>query len=73
MNTAIEMHDSECLAVEVDGQGSGFVVLATLMCIGTEGEHSVSPGEGGNFSGSGSKWKMYLSKARSERAACRHL
>jgi hypothetical protein len=46
MNAAIEMHDSECLAVEVDGQGSGFVLLDAYVHR-TEGDPVISPGEGG--------------------------
>lgn len=46
MNVAIEMHDSECLEVEVDGQGNGFVLLDAYVHR-TEGNPGVSRGEGG--------------------------
>lgn len=47
MNQAIEMHDSDCLAIEVDKAGSGFVLLDTYVHR-TSGEPGVSPGEGGS-------------------------
>jgi hypothetical protein len=46
MNVAIEMHDSKCLAVEVDRSGNGFVLLDAYVHR-TEGEPGVAPGEGG--------------------------
>jgi hypothetical protein len=46
MNTAIEMHDSECLAVEGDGTDRGSVLLDAYVHR-TEGEPGVAPGEGG--------------------------
>jgi hypothetical protein len=46
MNEAIEMHDSECLAVEVDEEGQGSVLLDAYVHR-TAGEPGVSPGEGG--------------------------
>jgi len=46
MNQAIEMHDSECLAVEFDDAGRGFVLLDAYVHR-TAGEPGVSPGEGG--------------------------
>jgi len=46
MNVAIEMHDSECLAVERDGLGQGFVLLDAYVHR-SEGVPGVAPGEGG--------------------------
>jgi hypothetical protein len=46
MNQAIEMHDSECLAVEVGEEGRGSVLLDAYVHR-TAGEPGVSPGEGG--------------------------
>jgi hypothetical protein len=46
MNQAIELHDSECLAVEVDKEGWGSVLLDAYVHR-TSGEPGVSPGEGG--------------------------
>ena len=46
MNEAIEMHDSECLAVAVDEEGRGSV-LPDAYVHRTAGEPGVSPGEGG--------------------------
>jgi hypothetical protein len=46
MNVAIELHDSECLAVEVDESGRGFVLLDAYVHR-SEGEPGVAPGEGG--------------------------
>jgi hypothetical protein len=46
MNVAIEMHDSECLAVETDETGQGFVLLDAYVHR-TEGEPGVFSGEGG--------------------------
>ena len=46
MNVAIEMHDSECLAVEVDMSGNGLVLLDAYVHR-SEGEPGVAPGEGG--------------------------
>lgn len=47
MNVAVEMHDSECLAVERDDPGSGFVLLDAYVHR-TEGIPGVDPGEGGS-------------------------
>ena len=46
MNTAIELHDSECLAVEIAELNRGFVLLRAYVhrTIGIPGE---SPGDGG--------------------------
>jgi hypothetical protein len=46
MNEAIEMHDSECLAVEVDEEGRGSVLLDAYVHR-TAGEPGVSPREVG--------------------------
>jgi hypothetical protein len=46
LNQAIELHDSECLAVEVDGGGGGFVLLDAYIHR-TVGDPGISPGEGG--------------------------
>ena len=46
MNAAIEMHDSKCLAVEVEATGQGSVVLDAYVHR-TDGEPGVAPGEGG--------------------------
>lgn len=46
MTDAIEMHDSECLVVEVDEQGTGFVLLDAYVHR-TEGRPGITPGEGG--------------------------
>ena len=46
MNQAIEMHDSECLAVEVDEEGRGSVLLDAYVHR-TADEPGVSLGEGG--------------------------
>ena len=46
MNVAIEMHDSECLAVERDELGQGFVLLDAYVHR-SEGVPGVAPGEGG--------------------------
>ena len=46
MKTAIEMHDSKCLAIELDERGGGFV-LFDAYAHRTEGEPGISPGEGG--------------------------
>ena len=46
MNVAIEMHDSECLAVEVNESGHGFVLFDAYVHR-TEGEPGVAAGEGG--------------------------
>jgi hypothetical protein len=43
MNVAIEMHDSECLNVETDEIGQGFVLLDAYVHR-TEGEPGVSSG-----------------------------
>ena len=46
MKTAIEMHDSECLAVEQNASGQGFVLLEAYVHR-SEGEPGWSAGEGG--------------------------
>jgi hypothetical protein len=46
LNAAIEFHDSECLALEVDSQGGGSVLLNAYVHR-TVGEPGISPGEGG--------------------------
>jgi hypothetical protein len=46
MNVAIEMHDSKCLAVEVDKSGNGFVLLKAYVHR-SEGEPGAAPGDGG--------------------------
>ncbi len=46
MNVAIEMHDSECLAVEVGDSGQGFVLLDAYVHR-TSGEPGAVAGEGG--------------------------
>jgi hypothetical protein len=46
MNDAIEMHDSKCLAVEVNELGQGSVLLDAYVHR-TDGEPGLSPGEGG--------------------------
>ena len=46
MQTAIEMHDSECLAVEQSTSGQGFVLLDAYVHR-TDGEPGRSAGEGG--------------------------
>jgi hypothetical protein len=46
MNAAIEMHDSECLAIELNGWGDGFVLLDAYVHR-TDGEPGISPGDGG--------------------------
>lgn len=46
MNVAIEMHDSECLAVEINETGRGSVLLRAYVHR-TTGEPGVSPGDGG--------------------------
>lgn len=46
LNQAIELHDTECLAVEVDDQGLGSVLLDAYVHR-TAGEPGISPGEGG--------------------------
>jgi hypothetical protein len=46
MNTAIEMHDSVCLAVELDGCGRGSVLLDAYVHR-TEGKTGRAAGEGG--------------------------
>jgi hypothetical protein len=46
MNVAIEMHDSECLAVEVNELGQGSVLLDAYIHR-TDSEPGVAPGEGG--------------------------
>jgi hypothetical protein len=46
LNQAIELHDTECLAVEIDDQGCGSVLLDAYVHR-TVGEPGISPGEGG--------------------------
>lgn len=46
LNQAIELHDTECLAVEVDDEGHGSVLLDAYV-YRTVGEPGISPGEGG--------------------------
>jgi hypothetical protein len=46
LNQVIELHDTECLAVEVDDQGCGSVLLDAYVHR-TDGEPGISPGEGG--------------------------
>lgn len=46
MNLAIEMHDSVCLAVEVDRSGNGLVLLKAYVHR-SEGEPGKAPGDGG--------------------------
>jgi hypothetical protein len=46
MNVAIEMHDSEVLAIERDAPGGGFVLLDAYVHR-SAGECGVDPGEGG--------------------------
>jgi len=46
MNIAIELHDSECLAVESGEGGQGFVLLEAYVHR-SEGEPGESPGAGG--------------------------
>jgi hypothetical protein len=46
MNAVIEMHDSECLAIESDEKGDGFVLLDAYIHRG-EGDPLMSPHEGG--------------------------
>ena len=46
MKSAIEFHDSECLAVQKYDRGNGAVILDAYVHR-TDGEPGVSPGEGG--------------------------
>jgi len=46
MNAVIEMHDSECIAVELNGKGDGFVLLDAYVHRG-EGDPLTSSHEGG--------------------------
>jgi hypothetical protein len=46
MNVAIEMHDSACVAVEVNTEGQGFVLLDAYVHR-TEGDPGRASGEGG--------------------------
>jgi hypothetical protein len=46
MNTAIELHDSKCLALEINRSGSGSLLLNAYVHR-SEGEPGVSKGEGG--------------------------
>jgi hypothetical protein len=46
VNQAIELHDTECLSVEVDDRGLGSVLLDAYVHR-TVGEPGISPGEGG--------------------------
>jgi hypothetical protein len=46
MKSALELHDSECLAIESDSHGNGTVILDAYVHR-TDGEPAVSPGDGG--------------------------
>ena len=46
MKSAIELHDSECLAIELDSRGNGAVILDAYVRR-TDGEPGLSQGEGG--------------------------
>jgi hypothetical protein len=46
VNAAIELHDSECLIVETDNEGRGFVLLDAYVHR-SDGEPGVASGEGG--------------------------
>ena len=46
MNAVIEMHDSECIAIELDEKGGGLVLLDAYVHR-SEGEPLTSPHEGG--------------------------
>jgi hypothetical protein len=46
MSAVIEMHDSECIAVELDENGGGFVLLDAYVHRG-DGEPLIAPHEGG--------------------------
>ncbi len=46
MNAVIEMHDSECIAIEIDENGGGFVLLDAYIHR-SEGEPLISLHEGG--------------------------
>ncbi|HEU5351231.1 MAG TPA: hypothetical protein VFU55_06510 [Terracidiphilus sp.] len=46
MNSAIELHDSECLVVESDSVGNGTIVLDAYVHR-SDGEPCKTPGEGG--------------------------
>jgi hypothetical protein len=46
LNQAIELHDTECLAVEIEDQGCGSVLLDAYVHRSV-GEPGISPGEGG--------------------------
>jgi len=46
MHAVIEMHDSECLAIELNEKGGGFVLLKAYIHRG-EGDPLMSPHEGG--------------------------
>jgi hypothetical protein len=46
VNAVIEMHDSECIAIEFDERGCGFVILDAYVHRG-DGDDSMSPHEGG--------------------------
>jgi hypothetical protein len=46
LNQAIELHDTECLAVDFDDEGGGSVLLDAYVHR-TVGEPGISPGEGG--------------------------
>lgn len=46
MNSAIELHDSECLAIEADSNGKGFVLLDAYVHR-SEGRPGWEKGEGG--------------------------
>ena len=46
MNSAVELHDSECVAIELDSRGDGTVILDAYVHR-TDGEPGISAGEGG--------------------------
>ena len=46
MNTSIELHDSDCLAVDIDSRCNGAVLLNAYVHR-TDGEPGISNGEGG--------------------------
>ena len=46
MKSAIELHDSECPAIDLDSTGNGAVILVASVHR-TDGEPGLSPGEGG--------------------------
>ena len=46
MNSAIEMHDSECVSIEIDSRGQGTVIFDAYVHR-TDGEPGRSAGDGG--------------------------